>query len=133
MPRILKRLLGLAKSQPGLTPPSAQLAPPKPAAPPPPPDPAKCKHVFAPFILPAEGKGRVWQCQLCRGIGFRTNRFGGPGNSPEGLSKSIRLYDCSREGCKGVAVRRMTGRGPRGCYIWSCAEHGVQAEGHPTP
>ncbi len=99
------------------------------------PDPAKCKHLFSPFVLPAEGKGRVWQCQLCHAIGYRLNRFGGPGNGGEALSKSVRLYTCShnRTKCDRVAVKRMTGRGPRGAYIWACEEHGrLLIEGSQT-
>lgn len=133
MPRILKSLLNLAKraSQPGLT---RQVEPesgvqPIPAKAPKPADPGKCQHVFASFVLPAEGKGRVYQCQLCRAIGFKLNRFGGPGMSPAAFSRSIKLYTCSRYPCKGVAVRRMTGRGPRGSYVWACFEHGTQIEG----
>jgi hypothetical protein len=158
MPRILKSILALARakpSQPGLTP-DAQTSDPFGAAPSVQPealrardeqasgvhpiaapapaeraDPAKCKHLFATFSLPAEGKGRVYQCQLCRAIGFKLNRFGGQGAA---LSKSIRLYTCSKPKCQGVAIKRMIGRGPRGAYIWACEEHGgLMIEGRESP
>ncbi len=137
MPRILKSVLAAAKaalaprSQPGLTRSNDEVSgirlaakPTKPAEPPP-PDYENCKHVFADFPLPAEGKGRVYQCQLCRAIGFRRQRFGGPGK--------IELYTCSRDKCLDIAVRRMTGRGPRGAYIWSCIKHGAQIVEQPKP
>ena len=80
-----------------------------------------CEHVWVHFLLPSEPKGRVVQCSCCGVIGYRKSRYGGGGR--------IELYTCSRERCKGAAVKRMTGRGPRGSYIWACVEHNVLIEG----
>lgn len=84
-------------------------------------DPARCKHDLEHFTLPAESKGRVFQCKLCHVIGYRLARFGGPG--------SFQLYTCSKtmpggKKCGGWAIKRMIGRGPRGSYIWACRDHG---------
>jgi hypothetical protein len=84
-----------------------------------------CVHVWTHFLLPGESKGRVLQCSTCGVIGYRKSRYGGGGR--------IELYKCSRERCKGDAVRRMTGRGPRGSYIWACTEHSVLIEGPDRP
>jgi hypothetical protein len=125
MPRILKSMLALKKpapapSQPGLTPaPEDEQSGVRVVAQPPvshkSPDPATCPHSWITFPLPAEGKGRVYQCPLCSTIGFRRQRFGGPGK--------IEPYTCSKPKCGAIAVRRMIGRGPRGAYIWSCFQH----------
>lgn len=80
-----------------------------------------CDHSWGHFLLPSEPKGRVVQCVKCGVVGYRKSRHGGGGR--------IELYKCSRPDCKGAAVRRMTGRGPRGAYIWACSEHGSLVEG----
>lgn len=84
-------------------------------------DSVPCEHQWAPFVLPAE-RGRVVQCALCRLIGYRRSRHGGPGK--------IQPYTCTHPACDGhLARHRMLGRGPRGAYIWACDVHSVQAQG----
>lgn len=75
----------------------------------------QCSYVR--FELPGEAGGRVYQCAVCRAIGFRRPNFHGRGK--------IIHYQCSRNECKGVARIRLHGRGPRGAYIWACNEHSV--------
>lgn len=85
------------------------------------PEAAPCAHTWEHFLLPGEPKGRVLQCTTCKVVGYRKSRHGGGGR--------IELYKCSHPRCKGDAVRRMTGRGPRGAYIWACTEHNLLIQG----
>ena len=76
----------------------------------------QCSYVR--FELPGEAGGRVYQCGVCKAIGFRRPNF-------HGRAKVVH-YQCSRPGCEQVARTRLYGRGPRGAYIWACNEHSLE-------
>ncbi len=73
------------------------------------------EHSYKKFDLPGEPPGRVYQCVVCRAIGYRRPRFAGVGK--------IVNYQCTHPKCTATARSRIPGRGARGAYIWACFEH----------
>jgi hypothetical protein len=89
------------------------------------PDHTHCDHAWRDYPLPAEPKGRVFQCAKCLVIGYRRTR----GRGGYGGSKGrIEIFYCTKPKCPGVARARLPGRGSRGAYIWACASHAVSLE-----
>jgi hypothetical protein len=83
-----------------------------------------CDHAWKDFPLPAEPKGRVFQCAKCLVIGYRRTR--GRAGLPHGGGK-VEIFYCTKPKCPGVARGRLPGRLSRGAYIWACAAHMVTA------
>ena len=77
-----------------------------------------CEHLWSPTPTPPDSGYAWFRCQVCTAFGYRRRGHG-----------VITAYQCTqmtgkaKEGCSEIAIYRIPGRGPRGAYMWRCAEH----------
>jgi hypothetical protein len=63
-----------------------------------------------------------YKCADCGVFGYVRNGIlqRRPGKT---APRNVKAFRCSKGGCKGEAVERLKGLGPRGAYRWACAAH----------
>lgn len=80
------------------------------------------EHDWRPVETPIDAGRRWYRCERCEVRGYAKGRFSVRAALPRGgRPPKVMPYRCSTDGCRGLAVRRLPGRGPRSCFLWACA------------